>query len=193
MTRDDLKAIRKILTGPLERRIANLLALAEVILVSVESGVREFQVKGFFGARDGIEHLESYGFTSRPFPGAKGLFARLTAGKGFAFLVGDRRYQFQVDADGEVAIYDDLGTRVHLKRGGILELKSTAKVRIDSPLLEVTGKITAAGNVEAGAEVKDQVGTMAAMRTTYNGHTHVENTAPTYTQNAVTQVPAAQM
>jgi len=90
--------------------------------------------------------------------------------RGFALVVGDRQYNL-VLADGEVALHDDLGQKVHLTRSGIvidgsgmpITFTNTPKVRMETDL-EVTGNIK---------DQCDSTGkTMAGMRATYNGHTH---------------------
>ena len=194
MTLQELRQIKKLLADPLERRLRNLAVRGVVKLVNDALKGQVLQVSVREGeTRDQVERFQEYGFTSHPAAGAEAVLLRLTPGHAICIATEDRRYRLVNLAPGEVALYDDQGQKVHLKAGGIVEVKALTKIRLDAPTVEATGKVTAGGNVEAGAEVKDQVGTMAAMRTTYNGHTHVENTAPTYTQNAVTQVPAAQM
>lgn len=77
---------------------------------------------------DDLEHYEAYGFTSRPLDpetdgrGAEALVVDVgdTTDHQVAILVGDRRYRLTALAQGEVAIYDDQGQRVHLTRSGIV-------------------------------------------------------------------------
>lgn len=46
---------------------------------------------------------------------------------------------------------------------------------IGAGVAPVAGKAKVQGDLEASGNVKDSVGTMASMRTTYNSHTHAEN------------------
>ncbi len=116
---------------------------------------------------------------------------------------------------GEVALYSDEGDSVILKRGRIMEvttqtlnvaaakelnintvtvnINASTAVNITSPSVTLSGNLTvqgtvvASGNISSSGNLIDSSGkTMAAIRTTYNGHTHV---APT----GVTAAPTAQM
>ena len=94
-------------------------------------------------------------------------------------------------ADGAVVEYDRAAHKLWaaLPAGGAVEITAPEGVKVIGKLtvegdVESTGNITADGNVEAdgdmeagggvkaGSNVEDRQGTMAAMRTTYNTHTH---------------------
>lgn len=81
-----------------------------------------------------------------------------------ALAVDDRRYRSLDLEPGEVALYNNTGTRVVLRQGGVIEITAATKVRMVTPLLEVTG------------EIKDRCDTngktMSGMRSTYDSHTH---------------------
>ncbi|GFO67875.1 baseplate assembly protein [Geomonas limicola] len=125
------------------------------------------------GAIDNRELFQHYGFTSRPLAGSEVIFIR--QGNHFiAIASDDRRYRIGLE-EGELAIYDDQGQKVHLKREGIIEVVATekliasckeaeifastsatittpqltvvasTKVTMDTPLLELTGDLTVAG------------------------------------------------
>jgi phage baseplate assembly protein V len=120
------------------------------------------------------EYFQHYGYTSNPPEGA--MFVMVPIGgktaHGIVIATEHGSYRLKNLAPGEVAIYDDLGQKIHLTRNGIvidgankqITITNTPKVRMDIPLLEVTG------------EIKDKCDTtgktMSGMRTTYNGHTH---------------------
>ena len=73
----------------------------------------------------------------------------------------------------------------------VLPEGATASIEADGGI-EIAGNVTvngtlhATGKVSSDADVEDSVGTMASMRTTYNGHTHPHPQGPT-------GVPAQQM
>jgi phage baseplate assembly protein V len=83
-------------------------------------------------------------------------------------------------AQGEVMLFDDQGTKIWLKRSGIvieaggrpveidnastLTIKTTGKIRLETPTLEVTGEIID----NAGSNTK----TMKNLRDAYNIHKH---------------------
>ena len=138
---------------------------------------------------DAAEFLQDYGFQSRPFADSEGLVHFIGGDRTHAVVsrLGDRRYLVDL-AEGEVVVADDLGQKVHLTRNGVvidagsraITFRSSVKVRVEAPLLEVTGDVAADG------DVSDKSGTaqsMAAMRTTFDEHTH---TAPGVTSGPST-------
>ena len=153
--------------APLARSVGNMLARGTVVLANAATKMQSLQVRILDGeAKDGVEHFEPYGYTSRPHAGAEALLQFFGGDRshGVAFMVADRRYRLTGLESGEVALYDDLGTKIVIKRGNVIEVTAATKVRMITPLLEVTG------------EIKDRCDadgvTMEVMRNTYNGHTH---------------------
>lgn len=73
---------------------------------------------------DDLEHFESYGFTSEPFPdGATDAITVYTdthQGHGVVLVVHDRRYRITNLKAGEVCLFDDKKRVVYLKREGIV-------------------------------------------------------------------------
>lgn len=177
------------LLAPLRNRVANVLARAVVQLVNdlpklqlVQLGVLEGET------REGCERFQQYGMTSVPHAGAEAvvLFVGGRRDHGLVVAVDDRRYRMKGLQPGEVALYTDEGDYVLLKRGRIVEVKAGTKLRVDAPLAEFTGSLTIAGalqvtgnvtaaNVSASGAVADAAGNMAALRTAYNAHTHIEH------------------
>ena len=118
--------------------------------------------------RDDLEHIEPYGYTSEPLTDAEAfvLFFDGDRSHGITFCVADRRYRLKNLKAGEVALYDDLGQKVHLSRDGIVvstgknleatvggTLTATAggaatlkapSVKIDSQMVEITGQLKVA-------------------------------------------------
>lgn len=126
--------------------------------------------------KEGVEHLEPYGFTAAAQNGAEAvvLFPGGDRSHGMAIIVADRRYRLKGLARGEVAIYDDQGQSITLTRTGIvvdgggktIVFKNAPNARFEMPI-ESTGDIK--------DNCDDSGKTMAQMRVTYNGHTHKEN------------------
>lgn len=177
------------LIAPFARRLGNMLVRGSVTAVSGGSKMRTLQVRMMAGeTKDSVEHFEPYGFTSEVKPGSEPIVAFFDGDRshGVVLVVADRRYRLTGLQSGEVVLHDDQGQKIHLTRNGIVvdgankplviqavptvTVKSTVKVRLETPLLEVTG------------DIRDQCDgtgkTMANMRTTYNIHTHDENNAP---------------
>lgn len=127
-----------------------------------------------------LPHAEPYGFTSAPKPGAECIAAFYDGDRsqGVVICIADRRFRLTGLAPGEVALYDDLGQKVHLTRSGIvvdgggkpITIQNTPKVEADTPLLHCTG------NVVADGEIMDMGGakSMSGMRATFDSHIHPE-------------------
>jgi len=160
------------LLAPLSRRLRLMASRAVLSLVSDATGMQIVQVKLLNGeVRDGIERVQNYGFTSVPHAGAEAIFLSLGGDRdhGIVITADDRRYRINGLQGGEVAIYTDEGDKIVLKRGNVIEITAATKIRMVTPLLEVTG------------EVRDRCDadgmTMEGMRQIYNTHNHPENDA----------------
>jgi phage gp45-like len=105
--------------------------------------------------QDKIEHAHPYGFTAVPQKptgtgklrmAAEAFLSYMGAGRahGIAMVVGDRRYRlYKLDA-GEVALHDDQGHQVHIKRDGVWvsapnSKKVVAQIMDDDTLPQDTG------------------------------------------------------
>ena len=110
------------------------------IVIQVENGsVRLFsadaRAEGEFEER---EFFQQYGVSSRPHRGCEILIDR-EGNLVFAVATNDRRYQLALQ-EGEVALHDDLGQKVHLTRAGI-EAVSPQKITATAPLVETSSHL----------------------------------------------------
>lgn len=127
------------------------------------------------------EYFQHYGFTSRPVAGAETIIIQ-RGNNIIAIASDDRRYRIAM-GEGEVALYDDQGQKVHLRDGGnvevvaiakakvtapVIELVASTKITCTTPLLEVSGNITAGGNISDASGTKSMLG----MRQVFDAHTH---------------------
>ncbi len=111
----------------LKRRVMLMIGRGVVRLINDSGGIQLLQITLLSGeTRDNVERFQDYGFTSHPHPGAEHLAGFIGGNRahGIVIKVDDRRYRLKALARGEVALYDDQGQKVHLKRNGI---------RVDSP------------------------------------------------------------
>lgn len=119
-----------------------------------------------------LRRVEPYGFSYRPKPGCQTylLFPSGDRSYGVAIVIGDKRFQMEL-VEGEVALHDDENNYVHIKRGGIIEVKAATKVIADTPLFETTKDAKIGGNVEilGGLRVRG--------KDVSDAHTHM-STAP---------------
>ena len=123
----------------LQRSVGNMLCRCVVSAVNSSSKMQGLQIRLMAGeGKDQVEHFEPYGCTARPKPGAEGLamFFDGDRSHGVVICVADRRYRLKGLVDGEVALYDDLGQKVHLTREGIV-IATTLKCRVDAEDIEL--------------------------------------------------------
>ena len=158
--------------------IRNLLARAVIKLINPNTKNQTMQAGLLAGEIKGdMEHIEPYGFTSHPHPGAEGVASFFGGDRshGVLVVVGDKRYRLQGLVEGEVALYDDLGQCVVLRRdkieivakkdligtvGGNFSLtvtgQSTLKsngIKFDSPTVEITGDLKIGGSGTASGDM----------------------------------------
>jgi phage baseplate assembly protein V len=138
----------------------NVLTRGVVALANSASKLQTLQMRLTAGeVKDGMEHLEPYGFTSCPHAGAEALAGFMGGDRshGVVIVVSDRRYRIQELEPGEVAIYTDEGDKVHFKRGrviavetGTLNITATDSVNFNTPKITQTGQIISQGDQLAG-------------------------------------------
>lgn len=84
------------------------------------------------------EYFQHYGYTSRPLRGAEIII--ICEGNHIVAIAGDdRRYRIALE-EGEAALYDDLGQKVHLTRTGI-EAVSPIKATVTAPEVEIVAEV----------------------------------------------------
>lgn len=172
-------------------RIMLLVTRAVVRLVDSSLKMQALQLDGLKGeTRSDVEHFEPYGFTSHPFAGAEAIAVAVGGNRDhtIALTVADRRYRLTTLAEGEVALHDDQGQVVHIKRSEIrvqaltrvvvdgsalVQLVSSGQIQLVAPLVAVIGELQATGDITDNALAGGK--SMAAHRAVYNSHTHGEN------------------
>jgi phage baseplate assembly protein V len=182
---------------PLKRRVMLSIGRATLSRVDDGAGLQRNQVTLLAGeTRDNVERVQPFGFTSVPLPGAECLVVCVGGNRDHPVIMGvdDRRYRPTGLDAGDVCIYSpQSGHRITLKadrtieiEGDILVLKADTKIRLEAPLVEMTGGIATAApatalNVTTPAlnvtgEVQDRSAsggmTMKGMRDDYNAHNH---------------------
>lgn len=136
-----------------------------------------------------VELMQQFGFTSAPPEGTQLVLIPLGGRTSAAVVVATEHgaYRFKVDNQGEAALYNQWGDVVHLKQDRSMRVAAALKVRLETPLTEISGNATIAGNLDvagnvhgaanitADGNVGDQGGTktMAGMRDAFNTHTQV--------------------
>lgn len=175
--------------APMKARLGLMIGRGVVALVNDSLKLQGLQLELLSDElRDNVERFQNYGFTSHPHPGAEAVAAAVAGSRDHLVVlaVDDRRYRLKGLQQGEVAIYTDEGDQVVLRRGGVIEVTASTKVRLVTPLVEATGELQVAGNITSGANitaagnVADQGGakTMAGMRAVFNPHQHGASAPP---------------
>lgn len=166
------------MTARLMARVRGMISRAVVSLANDTTKLQALQVTLLADqVPDDAEHFQHYGYTSVPYAGAEGIALAIGGSTGHTVVINvdDRRYRLKGLQGGEVALYDDLGHKVHLTRNGIVidgagqlvTMVNLTKLRVESDF-DCTGQIK---------DLCDAAGsrTMAQMRASHTAHTHNEN------------------
>lgn len=159
-------------------RVRGMIGRAIVGLVNDAMKMQALQVTIFKGQTpDDAEHFQTYGLTSVPKAGAEGIALKVGGSTGHTVVVSvdDRRFRLTGLPSGEVALYDDLGHKVHLTRDGIVIDGAGQDVK----MVNLT-KLRVEADIESTGEIRDRCDTPASrsmnqMRVSHGDHTHNEN------------------
>lgn len=104
--------------------------------------------------KTGVERFQDYGFTSNPPKGLEALVGFIGGNRshGVVLAVGDRQYRLHPLETGELALYDDQGQIVHLKRDGIV-LDSAFAIIHRAPLITLDGDVHITGETTSDGDV----------------------------------------
>lgn len=158
--------------SPLRRGLMQLLRVATLTRVNDAKTIQMVQLETLSGEVIEVPRIQDYGLTSVPLQEAKGVVAAIGGNtNGYVVIkMDDHRYRLVNLEPGEVALYDDQGQFVHLKRDGHIHAKANTQLTITAPLTLFEGDVQATG------EITDRINSgglsMQDMRTTYNGHNH---------------------
>lgn len=169
-------------------RVRGMISRVVLNLVNDAVKMQALQVTLLNGqVADEAEHFQNYGYTSVPHPGAEGIGLAVGGSTGHTVVINvdDRRYRLKGLAAGEVALYDDIGHKVHLTRAGIVIDGAGQLVTITNlPKLRVESDIETTGDIKDRCDADDGR-TMAQMRAAHVTHTHTTGAvgSPTSTPN----------
>ncbi len=131
-------------------RVQMMVSRGTISRVDDAPKVQELQVELLADeTHEAIEHIQPYGLSSHPKPGAEVVMVAVGGirSAGIVIAAGDRRYRLNGLQEGEVAIHDDQGQKVHLTRDGIV-ISSAQGITIET---EGDFSIAAEGNVSIDA------------------------------------------
>lgn len=144
--------------SPLDRvllKVRQMVSRGVVLLVNDAAKMQEIQLKIMADdTMDGVERFQNYGFTSKPHTGSEAIALTVNGDKSHTVVIAvdDRRYRLKGLDDGEVALYDDQGQKIVLKRDQIL---------VEAPKVVVQSDDISLGG-EGGAKVA-RVGDLVAV------------------------------
>ena len=166
-----MATINKLL-DPLRRRMRLMIGRAVLAAAADDSkGVQLVQVKLLDGeVADGVERMQSYGYTSVPLAGAEGVMACVSGDRnhGIVVVMDDRRYRLKNLQPGEVALYTDEGDTIVMKRGRkievtagaeitatapVVKVEASTKVTLTTPLVEMTQDLSVGGSISVVGDV----------------------------------------
>lgn len=180
MNHDTANAIER-----LYRRVLLTIGVARINVVNDSvPNIQSAQIQlGADEIRDNTYRMAEFGFASNPPPGSDAVVVFIGGDRNNAMIVatGNQASRPHGLEPGETMIYDLQGKSIYFKADGsiVVDVKSgpvvvnnatevtvnaTTKVRLVTPLLEVTGDIL--DNCDTNTE------TVANMRTIYDEHTH---------------------
>ncbi|MEX0732835.1 MAG: phage baseplate assembly protein V [Aquisalimonadaceae bacterium] len=126
--------------APIWRRVRLLISRGEVRRTDEGRRMRRLQATLLRGETAEMEHMEPYGVTARPLPGAEVIAAAIGAARSHlvALLTPDRRHRPTDLSPGEVCLYTDEGDQIRLKRGRVIAVTAGATVQVSAPAVTVT-------------------------------------------------------
>lgn len=118
--------------------------------------------------RDGLEHMQNYGFTSHPTGGDCAVaFNGGNREQGIVLVIDDRRYRIPLLA-GEVAIYDDLGNKIELLRE-MVKVTAVQHVEVVAPTIKLIGDLELVGNINTTGTITNNGKRVDSTHTHTNG------------------------
>lgn len=183
--------MRKVLN-----KIMNLVSRGYITFSNSASKCQTLQIKMSGGEqKSDVEHIEPYGFTSRPLDGAEAVALFLDGDKshGVVLVSGDRRYRITSLKKGEVAIYTDEGDYIIFNRNNEINIKTKRFILNADDAIELNTKnlvVSATSGTQfntpllkSSGEIEDKTSTISNIRIIYNGHTHNETNTVTLNPN----------
>jgi phage baseplate assembly protein V len=121
--------------APIHQRITSMISRGTVASSDDTKKMQEIQARLMANETlDGLERFQNYGLTSRPHDGAEllSVFVGGSRDHGIVIAVDDRRYRLKLLEKGEVALYDDQGQSIHLKRGNEIVVTTPGKLTVNA-------------------------------------------------------------
>lgn len=147
-------------------------------LIRVAGSVQLISGEGLSGEKvTDAEYFQHFGFSSRPPKDSMFIVLPIggRTGHGIVIATEHGQYRFQCAADGEMAVFNQWGDHVYLRKDRRMQVVSGLAVDIDAPTTTMSGDLEVAGNIVAQGDISDHGSkSMAGMRVAYNQHTQAD-------------------
>lgn len=186
--------MRGLIEG-LARRISFLITKTLLVSLDDSGAIQKLVLDALKDERrSNVDRFQEFGFSSNPPAGAEVIMLSLGGSRSHNVAIASEHRESRPKnlSPGEAMIYNEAGDYVKLKADGTIEIKCSTKVRIDSPLVEMTGNLSVTGSISGasavitgavvagsvaaatvtGGTVSDGSGSVGSLRTAYNSHTH---------------------
>lgn len=140
---------------PLKDRVYLMVGRAVLNAINNTPDIQEANIQLLQGETlEKVARFQEFGFASNPPKGSEGIVLAVGGNReNLAIIATEHRvYRFKLTAPGEMAIYTDDGTFVHLKKAGQVAITTAAKVEITAPLTKIVGNLEVTGtSLQTGA------------------------------------------
>lgn len=181
--REQMSDMISSMLKPLRNRVYNIVSRAVLEAANDSGQMQVLKLSVLAGENpDDVEHFQEYGFTSRAKAGAECLIVCPQGNREhmIAVKVGDRTVRLKALKEGEVAVYDDQGNKIHLKVGGTIEIVAATKLDVNTPLIEL------------GNGTLEKILNGEAFQARFNNHAHF-NGFGVPTSKPIVQSPAGDL
>ncbi|OOF45607.1 phage baseplate assembly protein V [Rodentibacter trehalosifermentans] len=141
-------------------------------LVKSEDNIQKVQVSGLADETlQDVEFMQHFGFTSVPPANTQAVILPIGGQTSHGIVIATENGAFRVKnlQGGEVAVYDESGSSIVLKKGRLIEIdcdvlkiKAASKVDISSPLVKTDQVFTAQGQINGNGGMAVQGGSGAS-------------------------------
>lgn len=141
-------------------------------LVKSGGDIQKVQVSGLADETlQDVELMQQFGFTSHPPSGTEAVILPIGGKTTHGIVIATENGAFRVQSlqEGEVAIYDQSGSSVVLKKGKLVEIvcdnlviNASQKIALNSPLVEASKVLTAQGQINGNGGMAVQGGSGAS-------------------------------
>lgn len=129
---------------PLRNRVYSMITRAVLETVNDASDMQLVKISLLADeTRDSIERFQNYGFTSVPPPNSEAIALSVGGNRDHMVVIAvdNRIFRLKGLLNGEVAMYTDEGDFIKIKKGGIIEVKSSTKVIVNSLLVDIVADV----------------------------------------------------